>query len=181
MAKRITELSSKVGDMSSSDVFMTDNGTVTTKIDYNALAAEIITQYAGSTLAGNAQSAKAAIDGLKVSLDNVNRGKSTLNGTNCSVTVAGSTALLKVLASGVEVASATSNIVIGTLPEGFRVAGESIYFPIVAATSGYNPTGAVGWARVQNNNENITARVSETGTFTLIGTLTISVNQLAQS
>lgn len=44
--------------------FATDNGTQTTKIDYDALAKAIIEQYAASTLAGSAQSVKAALDGI---------------------------------------------------------------------------------------------------------------------
>lgn len=44
--------------------FATDNGSQTTKIDYDKLAKAIIEQYSGSTLAGSAQSVKAALDGL---------------------------------------------------------------------------------------------------------------------
>jgi hypothetical protein len=44
--------------------FATDNGSQTTKIDYDALAKAIIEQYSASTLAGSAQSVKAALDGL---------------------------------------------------------------------------------------------------------------------
>lgn len=44
--------------------FATDNGSQTTKIDYDALAKAIIEQYSASTLAGVAQSVKAAVDGL---------------------------------------------------------------------------------------------------------------------
>lgn len=44
--------------------FATDNGTQTTKIDYTALAQAIIEQYNASTLAGSAQSVKAALDGI---------------------------------------------------------------------------------------------------------------------
>lgn len=61
---RIANLSTKSGSMSSSDKFVTDNGTTVTKIDYNALAKAIIEQYTGSTLAGSAQSVKAAFDAL---------------------------------------------------------------------------------------------------------------------
>lgn len=61
---RIANLSTKSGSMSSSDKFVTDNGTTVTKIDYNALAKAIIEQYTGSTLAGSAQSVKAALDAL---------------------------------------------------------------------------------------------------------------------
>lgn len=49
--------------------FATDNGSQTTKIDYDALAQAIIEQYASSTLAGTAQSVKAALDGIKTGLD----------------------------------------------------------------------------------------------------------------
>lgn len=49
--------------------FATDNGSQTTKIDYNALAQAIIEQYASSTLAGTAQSVKSALDGIKTGLD----------------------------------------------------------------------------------------------------------------
>ncbi len=44
--------------------FATDNGSQTTKIDYDALAKAIIEQYSASTLAGSAQSVKTALDGL---------------------------------------------------------------------------------------------------------------------
>ena len=44
--------------------FATDDGSQTTKIDYDALAKAIIEQYSASTLAGSAQSVKAALDGI---------------------------------------------------------------------------------------------------------------------
>lgn len=49
--------------------FATDNGSQTTKIDYDALAKAIIEQYSASTLAGSAQSVKAALDGVKTDLN----------------------------------------------------------------------------------------------------------------
>lgn len=49
--------------------FATDNGSQTTKIDYDALAKAIIEQYSASTLAGSAQSVKAALDGIKTDLN----------------------------------------------------------------------------------------------------------------
>ena len=45
--------------------FATDDGSQTTKIDYDALAKAIIEQYSASTLAGSAQSVKSALDGIK--------------------------------------------------------------------------------------------------------------------
>lgn len=61
---RIFNLSNKSGSLTSSDKFVLDNGTNVMKIDYNALAKAIIEQYTGSTLAGSAQSVKAALDAL---------------------------------------------------------------------------------------------------------------------
>ena len=61
---RIFNLSNKSGSLTSSDKFVLDNGTNVMKIDYNALAKAIIEQYTGSTLAGSAQSVKAALDTL---------------------------------------------------------------------------------------------------------------------
>lgn len=61
---RIFNLSNKSGSLTSSDKFVLDDGTNVMKIDYNALAKAIIEQYAGSTLAGSAQSVKAALDAL---------------------------------------------------------------------------------------------------------------------
>lgn len=61
---RIFNLSNKSGSLTSNDKFVLDNGTNVMKIDYNALAKAIIEQYTGSTLAGSAQSVKAALDSL---------------------------------------------------------------------------------------------------------------------
>lgn len=61
---RISNLSNKSGNPSSSDYFVLDDGTTVTKIDYNKLAKAIIENYAGSTVAGSAQSVKAALDSL---------------------------------------------------------------------------------------------------------------------
>ena len=61
---RISNLSNKSGNPSSSDYLVLDNGTTVTKIDYNKLAKAIIENYAGSTVAGSAQSVKAALDSL---------------------------------------------------------------------------------------------------------------------
>lgn len=61
---RISNLSNKSGNPSSSDYLVLDDGTTVTKIDYNKLAKAIIENYAASTLAGSAQSVKAAIDSL---------------------------------------------------------------------------------------------------------------------
>ena len=54
----------EITSISSGGYFATDNGTQTTKIDYEKLAKAIIENYASSTLAGSAQSVKAALDGL---------------------------------------------------------------------------------------------------------------------
>jgi len=61
---RISNLSNKSGNPSSSDYLVLDDGTTVTKIDYNKLAKAIIENYAASTLAGSAQSVKAALDSL---------------------------------------------------------------------------------------------------------------------
>ena len=61
---RIFNLSKKTGNLSSNDFFGVDNGSTVNKIDYNALAKAIIEQYTGSSLAGSAQSVKAALDAL---------------------------------------------------------------------------------------------------------------------
>ncbi len=61
---RISNLSNKSGNPSSSDYLALDDGTTVTKIDYNKLAKAIIENYAGSTVAGSAQSVKAALDSL---------------------------------------------------------------------------------------------------------------------
>lgn len=61
---RISNLSNKSGNPSSSDYLVLDDGTTVTKIDYNKLAKAIIENYAGSTVAGSAQSVKAALDSL---------------------------------------------------------------------------------------------------------------------
>ena len=68
---RIFNLSNKSGSLTSSDKFVLDNGTNVMKIDYNALAKAIIEQYTGSTLAGSAQSVKAALDALNSNLNGV--------------------------------------------------------------------------------------------------------------
>lgn len=54
----------EITTIASGGYLATDNGTQTTKIDYDKLAKAIIEQYSGSTLAGSAQSVKAALDGL---------------------------------------------------------------------------------------------------------------------
>ena len=61
---RISNLSNKSGNPSSSDYLVLDDGTTVAKIDYNKLAKAIIENYAGSTVAGAAQSVKAALDSL---------------------------------------------------------------------------------------------------------------------
>jgi len=64
MGIQIHELATKSGNLSSSDYFVTDNGTVTAKIDYTKLAKAIVEQYSGSTLAGSAQTLQSALNGL---------------------------------------------------------------------------------------------------------------------
>ena len=59
---RISNLSNKSGNPSSSDYLVLDDGTTVTKIDFNKLAKAIIENYASSTLAGSAQSVKTALD-----------------------------------------------------------------------------------------------------------------------
>lgn len=61
---RISNLSNKSGNPSAGDYLVLDDGTTVTKIDYNKLAKAIIENYAASTLAGSAQSVKAALDSL---------------------------------------------------------------------------------------------------------------------
>ena len=61
---RISNLSSKSGNPTASDYLVLDDGTTVTKIDYNKLAKAIIENYAGSTIAGSAQTLKAALDSL---------------------------------------------------------------------------------------------------------------------
>ena len=61
---RISNLSNKSGNPTSNDYLVLDDGTTVTKIDYNKLAKAIIENYAASTLAGSAQSVKAALDSL---------------------------------------------------------------------------------------------------------------------
>lgn len=68
---RISNLSNKSGNPSSSDYFVLDDGTTVTKIDYNKLAKAIIENYAGSTVAGSAQSVKAALDSLNSKWSNI--------------------------------------------------------------------------------------------------------------
>lgn len=65
---RIKDLTTKTGNLSSADQFVSDNGTAVTKIDYTALAKAIIEQYNGSTLAGSAQSVQAALNSLNSKL-----------------------------------------------------------------------------------------------------------------
>ena len=71
---RIKDLTTKTGNLSSADQFVSDNGTSVTKIDYTALARAIIEQYNGSTLAGSAQSVQAALNSLNSNLPNLTSG-----------------------------------------------------------------------------------------------------------
>jgi len=64
MGIQIHELATKSGNLSSSDYLVTDNGTVTAKIDYTKLAKAIVEQYNGSTLAGSAQTLQSALNKL---------------------------------------------------------------------------------------------------------------------
>ena len=48
---RIKDLTTKTGNLSSADQFVSDNGTSVTKIDYTALARAIIEQYNGEPVA----------------------------------------------------------------------------------------------------------------------------------
>ncbi len=50
--------------ITSADQILMVNGSAAARIDYNVLAKAIIEQYAGSTVAGSAQSVKAALDAL---------------------------------------------------------------------------------------------------------------------
>lgn len=60
----IHELTSYSGTPSTGTYLVVDNGTTTTKIDYNALAKAILENYASSTLAGSAQSVQSALNAL---------------------------------------------------------------------------------------------------------------------
>jgi len=71
MGIQIHELATKSGNLSSSDYFVTDNGTVTAKIDYTKLAKAIVEQYNGSTLAGSAQTLQSALNGLNTNTENM--------------------------------------------------------------------------------------------------------------
>lgn len=71
MGIQIHELATKSGNLSSSDYLVTDNGTVTAKIDYTKLAKAIVEQYNGSTLAGSAQTLQNALNGLNTGTQKV--------------------------------------------------------------------------------------------------------------
>jgi len=71
MGIQIHELATKSGNLSSSDYLVTDNGTVTAKIDYTKLAKAIVEQYNGSTLAGSAQTLQSALNGLNTNTENM--------------------------------------------------------------------------------------------------------------
>lgn len=76
---RIFNLSKKTGNLSSNDFFGVDNGSTVNKIDYNALAKAIIEQYTGSSLAGSAQSVKAALDALNSKMSGIAFSKATVS------------------------------------------------------------------------------------------------------
>lgn len=63
----------KVTAIDASDqLLLSDGGTALAKIDYNVLAKAIIEQYTGSSVAGKAQSLKAALDTLNSKFDGNN-------------------------------------------------------------------------------------------------------------
>jgi hypothetical protein len=88
MAKRITELSTKAGDLSSSDVFLTDDGNVTSKIDYTALADSVVKTHEVSSLYGQTRTVKAAIDTIGAKVDELDTKTSDYGAPFIAATVA---------------------------------------------------------------------------------------------
>lgn len=132
---RIANLSTKSGSMSSSDKFVTDNGTTVTKIDYNALAKAIIEQYTGSTLAGSAQSVKAALDALN------SKSFGSITGDHLAVTLeyqrVGSICIVKV--NSLKDLTGNTETELGTLPAGFRPYRNDVYCDIgTPASAGFS-------------------------------------------
>lgn len=97
--------------------FATDNGTQTTKIDYTALAQAIIEQYNASTLAGSAQSVKAALDGLDGDKLDLKAGTAITSGTDVNTLQTPGT----YFCSSASIAASLSNIPSQATAVGFRL------------------------------------------------------------
>lgn len=69
---RIKDLATRATKLLTGNAYMVfDNGTKVEKVDYAELAKQIITEYNTQTLAGSAQSVKAALDALNSNLKGV--------------------------------------------------------------------------------------------------------------
>lgn len=97
--------------------FATDNGTQTTKIDYTALAQAIIEQYNASTLAGTAQSVKAALDGLDGNKLDLKSGTAITNSTDVNTLQTPGT----YFCASASIAASLSNIPTQAATVGFRM------------------------------------------------------------
>lgn len=97
--------------------FATDNGTQTTKIDYTALAQAIIEQYNASTLAGSAQSVKAALDGLDGDKLDLKAGTAITSGTDVNTLQTPGT----YFCSSASIAASLSNIPTQATSVGWRL------------------------------------------------------------
>lgn len=125
---RIFNLTKKTGNLSSNDFFGVDNGSTVNKIDYNALAKTIIEQYTGSSLAGSAQSVKAALDSLNSKTKEVaipSGGSKTLTSTSYTpyiITFHGYTGSSRGVLVGIS--DASSMLIynwLGTAPSGIAI------------------------------------------------------------
>lgn len=106
---RISNLSNKSGNPSSSDYLVLDDGTTVTKIDYNKLAKAIIENYAGSTIAGSAQSVKAALDSLNSKISGIVSAAGGSTVTGLSVTQYGKVVVISGYVSGASLSANTSS------------------------------------------------------------------------
>lgn len=114
---QIHELPTISGSIGSGGYFATDNGSQTTKIDYDALAQAIIEQYASSTLAGTAQSVKAALDGLDGNKLDLKAGTAITNGTDVNTLQTPGT----YFCASASIAASLSNIPSQATAVGFRL------------------------------------------------------------
>ena len=75
---QIHELSTMTGNPDTGTYFAVDNGSTTTKLDYNALAKAVVEQYNKSSIAGSARSLKSAIESINNKVAQIENTPSTL-------------------------------------------------------------------------------------------------------
>ena len=127
--------------ITSADQILMVNGSAAARIDYNVLAKAIIEQYAGSTVAGSAQSVKAALDALN---SNFVLQTSTVIADCMEVRKVGKICQFKIFGNIPQ--TYEDGTVIATIENGFRPAAGNNDFQVFNVSGGY-----CGTLRISSN------------------------------